>query len=534
MSPENHKLALEKNLWAVADQLRGQMDASEYQRYALGVIFYKYLSELTEKKVHDLADAADAETMTVQQIVESPDYEGITSELWSDLGFVIKPEYLFSTLVAEVERGTQGSWSTDLLASAFTALQESTVRGPEGQEAHAGSERAFEGLFDDVNLFSPALGSTPEARNHRMGQIVKAIGQIDFRLEDAEIDVLGDAYEYMIAQFASGAGKKGGEFYTPQAVSTLVSRILAHENPDLSSVYDPTCGSGSLLLRIVKEAGKTPGNRASLLKIRGQEWNTTTYNLARMNMLLHGVRFTNFDIRNGDTLTDDKFAGEKFDAIGANPPYSLAWDQSEALLQDPRFQGPGKLAPKNAADFAFIQHIVHHLNPDHGVAAVVLPHGVLFRGGAEAAIRSHLLSQNVLHAVIGLPGNLFYGTSIPTAVLVFKKGRAEGEPVMFIDASREFAKGKNQNSLKAEHLTKIMDAYEGGQDVELFARAVPVAEIEENDNNLNIPRYVDSTPVDPPVDLEAVQADIVAQKALLASLEAKIMDEFSKLVRTDA
>lgn len=522
MSP--HKAQLERKLWSVADQLRGQMDASEYQKYALGVIFYKYLSEVTEQKVYKLLDRADKERintgeLTVAQAwVEDPQKKDILDTLiFKELGYRLEPQYLYSQALTEIEKGSQGQWSIDWLASALNQIINSTV----GADSH----EAFKGLFDDLNLNSPSLGATADKRAHRLGGILKQIGEIDFRLEDTEIDVLGDAYEYMIGQFASGAGKKGGEFYTPQDVSTIVSKILTHEKPDLASVYDPTCGSGSLLLRMVRESDR----EVRQMLVYGQEWNTTTYNLARMNMILHGVPWNHFHVKNGDTLTDDKFPDKQFDVIGANPPYSLAWEHTPTLLTDPRFSAVGKLAPKNKADFAFVQHIVHHLSDDGGTAAVVLPHGVLFRGGAEASIRKHLLEQNLVHAVIGLPGNLFYGTSIPTFILVLKKGREADAPILFVDASSKFVKGKNQNQLGAENVTAIFEAYTAREDQKCLSALVSLETVRENDYNLNIPRYVDTAGEEEVIDLVAVRASIVAQEELIRDLSQQIEEQVAQL-----
>lgn len=516
----SHKAVIEKSLWAVADNLRGKMDASVYQKYMLSVIFYKYLSEITEKKVRELADEG-TETLTISQIWDDPDYEGLDEEVKDSLGFVVPPQFLYSSLLAEIEKGTAGRWSTDLLQEAFNSIIEST----QGSE----SQNDFDGLFDDVQLDSTGLGSTIGERNSTMGTVLKEIGKIDFHLEDSTVDVLGDAYEYLIGKFAAGAGKKGGEFYTPQEVSTLVSRVLAHENPDFKTIYDPTCGSGSLLLRMARESHTNLDN----LSLYGQERNFTTYNLARMNMILHGVRWTNFEIANGDTLTDDKFRGKSFDVISANPPYSLNWEHTPELSDDERFSSVAKLAPKNKADFAFVQHIAHHLSDDGGTAAVVLPHGVLFRGGAEGLIRKHLLENNLIHAIIGLPENLFYGTSIPTCVLVLKKGRDEGQGILFIDASNEFEKNKNQNKLRDEDIARVLSAYSGFTDVERFARLVSAEEVKENDYNLNIPRYVDTAEPEELLDLDAIETDIARLKEQRIETKKKIDEFISQLVPSD-
>lgn len=327
-----------------------------------------------------------------------------------EFGYVIEPEYLYSNLLAEIHLGNRGKWNTDYLATAFRSLEDSVTGNEE-------AENVFNGLLDDVDLESNKLGKNIAERSNTMATVLIEIGKIDFHLDDSEIDILGDAYEYLIGQFASDAGKKGGEFYTPQPVSNLLAKLVSFERPDAKSIYDPTCGSGSLLLHVLKES---KSQRKSSIKLSGQELNTTTYNLARMNMLMHGQEWDKFDIKNNNTLTADEFAGESFDAIVANPPYSAKWNHTEALKNDPRFKDSGRLAPKDKADFAFVQHCWAHLN-EGGYSAIVLPHGVLFRSGAEGAIRQWLLKKNGIHAVIGLPEKMFYGTGIATIILVLKK-----------------------------------------------------------------------------------------------------------------
>lgn len=313
-----------------------------------------------------------------------------------------------------------------------------------------------------------------------------------------------------------------------RSASTIVSEILAYERPDMRTIYDPTCGSGSLLINIAKYSSRRDENSFRTMHLYGQEMNTTTYNLSRMNMILHDVNWKNFDIANGDTLNNDLFPDMRFDAIGANPPYSLKWEHSDKLKNDPRFSDVSKLAPKDKADFAFVQHIIYHLN-DEGVAAVVLPHGVLFRGGAEGAIREHILKNNLVHAVIGLPENLFYGTSIPTVILVIKKDRAEDEGVLFVDASKEFAKGKNQNSLTQENIEKIVNTYKNRADVEKYAHLVSMDDVVDNDYNLNIPRYVDSNEDEEIIDLDQVQQEIAETRSEIDALSTTINDMIAQL-----
>ena len=516
---QQHRAQLHKQLWEVADSLRGQMNASEFQNYALGVIFYKYLSEKTEIQAQKFIN--DDATTYAEAWKDEEDRAEIVRHLIKTLGYAIEPEYLYSHMLTEIQKGSQGNWSVDLLQTAFNKTLESTVG--------TASQHDFEGLFSDVNLQSPTLGRDIPTRSAIMGAVLTSIGKIDFHLEDTEIDVLGDAYEYMIGQFASGAGKKGGEFYTPQQVSSILAKIIAHDTPELESIYDPTCGSGSLLLRVYKETIKEQNGKAELIKLYGQELNTTTYNLARMNLILHGVHWNNFSIRNGDTLKDDLHKGAKFDAIIANPPYSADWSPTELTLQDERFAPYGKLAPRTKADYAFVQNMISHLG-DHGTMAVVLPHGVLFRGAAEGVIRRHLIEkQNVLDAVIGLPANIFYGTSIPTSILIFKKGRKETDDVLFIDASREFNKGKAQNHLTDVNVETIVKTYSTRAETEKYSRRVTLDEITVNDYNLNIPRYIDSNKEEEVIDLTLISETLRTIDEKLLAIDSTIVSLLSEL-----
>ncbi|MDA3118942.1 type I restriction-modification system subunit M, partial [Staphylococcus pseudintermedius] len=332
---------------------------------------------------------------------------------------------------------------------------------------------------------------------------------------------LGDAYEFLIGRFAANAGKKAGEFYTPQQVSKILAQIVTLGKGKLRNVYDPTCGSGSLLLRVGKET--------KVYRYNGQERNNTTYNLARMNMLLHNVRYENFDIQNDDTLENPAFLDEQFDAVVANPPYSAKWSADSKFNDDDLFSGYGELAPKSKADFAFIQHMVHYLD-DEGTMAVVLPHGVLFRGAAEGVIRKYLIEEkNYLDAVIGLPANIFYGTSIPTCILVFKKCRKADQDMLFIDASNAFEKGKNQNHLTDEHVEKIINTYKKRATIDKYSYAATLQEIEENDYNHNIPRYVDTFEEEAPIDLDQVQQDLANIDNDIAQVEEKINSYLKEL-----
>ncbi|EGQ3896506.1 TPA: type I restriction-modification system subunit M [Staphylococcus pseudintermedius] len=492
---------LHKKLWAIANDLRGNMDASEFRNYILGLIFYRFLSEKAEAEV---AEALSGEDMTYEEAWADPEYrEDLKGELLFTVGYYIEPQDLFSRMVKEIENQR---FDIEHLAQAIRKVETSTL----GQN----SEEDFIGLFSDMDLSSTRLGNTVKDRTALLSKVMVNLADLPFVHSDMEIDMLGDAYEFLIGRFAANAGKKAGEFYTPQQVSKILAQIVTLGKDKLRNVYDPTCGSGSLLLRVGKET--------KVYRYYGQERNNTTYNLARMNMLLHNVRYENFDIQNDDTLENPAFLGEQFDAVVANPPYSAKWSVDSKFNDDDRFSGYGKLAPKSKADFAFIQHMVHYLD-DEGTMAVVLPHGVLFRGAAEGVIRQYLIEEkNYLDAVIGLPANIFYGTSIPTCILVFKKCRKADQDVLFIDASNAFEKGKNQNHLTDEHVDKIINTYKNRATIDKYSYAATLLEIEDNDYNLNIPRYVDTFEEEAPIDLDQVQQDIANIDNNIAQIEQDI------------
>lgn len=492
---------LHKKLWSIANDLRGNMDASEFRNYILGLIFYRFLSEKTEEQVEHLLSEDD---ISYQEAWEDEEYrEAITEELVARIGFVIEPQYLYSKMITDI---VANNFDIEQLSAAINKVEESTL-GTDAQED-------FDDLFADMDLTSSRLGNNVSARTKLIAKVMMNLSELPFVHSELEIDMLGDAYEYMIGQFAATAGKKAGEFYTPQQVSKILAKIVTQDKKDLKSVYDPTCGSGSLLLRVGKEA--------NVRCYYGQEYNNTTYNLARMNMLLHDVNFNQFTIYNGDTLEDPAIKEEKFEAVVANPPYSAKWSADAKFLDDERFSNYGKLAPKSKADFAFVQHMIYHLD-DNGTMAVVLPHGVLFRGAAEGVIRKYLIEEkNYLDTVIGLPANIFYGTSIPTCILVFKKCRQADDNVLFIDASEEFEKGKNQNNLTDEHVEKILNTYQSRETIDRYSYAATLEEIKENDYNLNIPRYVDTFIEEEPVDLDKVQAEIAEIDKEMAVLEEEI------------
>ncbi|QDW90685.1 type I restriction-modification system subunit M [Staphylococcus chromogenes] len=492
---------LQKKLWSIANDLRGNMDASEFRNYILGLIFYRYLSEKTEEEV---AKLLSDDNLSYEEAWQDEEYrEAIEAELISQIGFVVEPQYLFSNFIRKIENQT---FDIEELHKAVNKVEEST-RGEE-------SEDDFNHLFADMDLNSSRLGNSNAARTKLISKVMVNLSTLPFVHSDLEIDMLGDAYEYLIGQFAATAGKKAGEFYTPQQVSKILAQIVTTDKTDLRNVYDPTCGSGSLLLRV--------GREARVRHYYGQEYNSTTYNLARMNMLLHDVNYNRFSIDNADTLEDPAVDEEKFEAVVANPPYSAKWSADPKFMDDPRFSNYGKLAPKSKADFAFIQHMIHHLD-DNGTMAVVLPHGVLFRGAAEGQIRRYLVEEkNYLDAIIGLPANLFFGTSIPTSILVFKKCRQKDDSVLFIDASQSFEKGKNQNHLSDEDVEKIVNTYRNREELDKFSHNATLEEIADNDYNLNIPRYVDTFEEEAPIDLDQVQQDLANIDKEIANIEQEI------------
>jgi len=508
-SIQQHQKELCQKLWAMANALRGNMEAYEFKNYILGMIFYYYLSDRTEKYMVNLLkdDGISYEKAWADQEYR----EAVVEESLRDLGFVIEPQYLFRNLVNMVENR---SFDIEFLQKAINSLMESTI----GNESQAD----FEGLFSDMQLDSTKLGHTVRDRSAVMAKIIASLDEINFSVEDTKIDVLGNAYEYLIGQFAATAGKKAGEFYTPSGPAELLCRLACLGLTDVKAAADPTCGSGSLLLRLK--------NYANVRLYYGQELTSTTYNLARMNMILRGIPYRNFNIYNGDTLENDFFGDTKFRVQVANPPYSANWSADNKFLEDDRFSQYGKLAPKSKADFAFVQHMVHHMDED-GRAVVLLPHGVLFRGGAEETIRKYLIENlNVLDAVIGLPANLFFGTGIPVCILVLKKDRgANAGNILFIDASKGFEAGKNQNILRESDIDAIVDAYVKRADADKYAHVATMAEIAENGFNLNIPRYVDTFEPEEEIDLNAVAAEIRKLQAEIKGIDAELKPFFDEL-----
>lgn len=507
---ERNQKQLGAVLWNIADTLRGAMDADDFRDYMLSLLFLRYLSDNYE---------AAAKKELGEEYPDNQDQPGTTPlQIWyecnlDDVGeferlmrrrvhYVIKPEYLWGN-IAEMAR-TQDAELLNTLQDGFKYIENESF------------ESAFLGLFSEINLTSEKLGKRYAERNAKLCVIIKTIaeGLSNF---SSDGDTLGDAYEYLIDKFAAGSGKKAGEFYTPHEISSILSGIVTLDSQEpstgpktrLASVLDFACGSGSLLLNVRSRMGAH-----GIGKIYGQEKNITTYNLARMNMLLHGVKDSEFEIFHGDTLTNDwEMLRETnpakkpyFDAVVANPPFSYRWDPNKTLGDDVRFKNYG-LAPKSAADFAFLLHGFHYLKQE-GTMAIVLPHGVLFRGGAEERIRRKLLDDSHIDTIIGLPANLFYSTGIPVCILVLKKCK-KPDDVLFINATEHFEKGKRQNRLRLEHINKIISAYQFRTEEDRYSRRVSMEEIAANDYNLNITRYVSTAVPEEEVDLAAVHTDLL-------------------------
>jgi type I restriction enzyme M protein len=507
---EDQKKQLEQQLWNIANTLRGKMNADEFRDYILGFIFYKYLAEKMEIYANTILKQDKIKYKDIKEKTkDGKEYiEAIKSESLEKLGYFLKPSELFSEVAKRGNSDEQGknNFILEDLQKILTNIQLSTM----GTE----SEEDFDNLFEDMDLNSTKLGKTPQARNEIISKVLSHLDKIDFKLGNTELDVLGDAYEYLIGQFASGAGKKAGEFYTPQEVSKVLAKIVTTGKKKLKSVYDPTCGSGSLLLRVAKEVKEASS-------FYGQELNRTTYNLARMNMILHDVHYRKFDIKQEDTLEHPQHLGKTFEAIVANPPFSAQWSANPLFTSDDRFSQYGKLAPASKADWAFVQHMIHHL-AENGTMAIVLPHGSLFRSGAEQHIRKYLIEdRNYLDAVIGLPGKIFFGTDIPTCIMVFKKCREQPNDIIFIDASQHFEKA-TQNYLREIDIEKIITTYRNRKNEKKYSYVASLKEIKENEYNLNIPKYVDTFEEEDGIDLKILSEKLVALQVKIKVTEKTI------------
>lgn len=505
---------LGKTLWNIADTLRGAMNADDFRDYMLSFLFLRYLSDNYEAAAKrelgtdypdlpDVLERTGASTPLQAWYEDNPDdVAEFEKQMRRKVHYVIQPPYLWNN-IADLARRQ----SDELLLTLYDGFK---------YIENESFQSTFGGLFSEINLYSEKLGKTQADKNRKLCSIIAEVarGLAEF---SSEVDSLGDAYEYLIGQFAAGSGKKAGEFYTPQQVSDILSAIVTLDSQEpalgkkdrLASVLDFACGSGSLLLNVRKRMGPH-----GIGKIFGQESNITTYNLARMNMLLHGVKDTEFEIFHGDTLENDwdmlremnPAKKPTFDAVVANPPFSLRWEPTDTMGDDVRFKNYG-LAPKSAADFAFLLHGFHFLK-DEGVMAIILPHGVLFRGGAEERIRTKLLKDGHIDTVIGLPANLFYSTGIPVCILVLKKCK-KPDDVLFINAAEHFSKGKRQNQLTDEHITKIIKAYQFRKDEDRYSKRVSMERIAEEGFNLNISRYISTVVGEEEIELAKTQRGLV-------------------------
>ena len=504
-------------LWSGADVLRGKMDANEYKTYLLGLVFYKYLSDTYLAKAYDLLndespDSLDEAQAQYEEVLKSEDAGDFLAELRSSLHYTLEPDMTYISILKDAQNNR---FNREKLQSAFNRIQE--------------SDELFNGLFADVDLYSNRLGTGDQKQSATIAEVVKVLDGAD--LIHAEGDVLGNAYEYLIGQFASETGKKAGEFYTPHGPAQILCRIAMSGEEDKKGlqVYDPCMGSASLMLSC-KNYSKEP----DYIKYYGQELMPSTYNLARMNMFLHRVLPENQHLRNGDTLDADWPTDEEteFDVVTMNPPYSAKWSADDGFKQDERFMDyGGKLAPKSKADYAFLLHGFYHLKQS-GTMAIVLPHGVLFRGASEGEIRRILLENGSIYAVIGLPANMFYNTSIPTCIIVLKKHR-EGRDVLFVDASNLFEKEKKQNVMKEEHIEKVVKLYNDRKSVDKLSFLASYEDIEKNDFNLNIPRYIDTSEEEEEIDIRELSANLRNIDREIKESNEALMKMFGELTFSD-
>lgn len=507
---EAERAELHKTIWRIANDLRGSVDGWDFKTYVLGMLFYRFISENLVAYLNEQERRAGSADFDYASLSDA-DAEFGRAETVKEKGFYILPSGLFANVR---ERARTDANLNETLSQIFAAI--------EGSANGADSEDDFKGLFDDLDVNSSKLGPTVAKRNEKLVKLLDAIGDLPLTsggFSDKSIDLFGDAYEYLMQMYASTAGKSGGEYYTPQEVSELLARITVAGKDEVNKVYDPACGSGSLLLNFSKVLGHDKVRQGFF----GQEVNLTTYNLCRINMFLHDVNYEKFDIAHGDTLTDPAhWDDEPFEAIVSNPPYSIKWDgdANPLMINDPRFAPAGVLAPKSKADLAFTMHILHWLAVN-GTAAIVEFPGVLYRGGAEAKIRQYLIDNNYVDAVIQLPPDLFFGTTIATCIVVLKKSKADNS-TLFIDASAEFTRQGNKNKLAPEHRTKVLDAFTARESVPHFARLVDNSEIAENGYNIAVSSYVEQIDNRQAVNITTLNAEIAAIVARQATLRSAI------------
>ncbi|MDE4078416.1 MAG: type I restriction-modification system subunit M [Methanosphaera sp. SHI1033] len=475
----------------------------DIKNYVLCLIVYKYLSKKEEKF---LREKFNNEPINLKKAYnESEDYQDIKIESEHVNGYFINPDYLFNELVNKAKKD---ELTIETLELTIFNLKNSLNKNNQN--------KSITNILEDLNFNSSRLGKTLEEKNKTISEIILRMSTIQLTSNNA-----GDIFEYIISKYSQIAGKKAGEFYTPHSVSEILAKIVTHTETEISTVYDPTCGSGSSLLELNKYTDE--------LKFYGEELNSTTYNMSLMNMIMHNIKSEDFDIKLGDSLEDKAFKNQQFNAIVANPPFSAKWSSSKKFQEDPRFAEYGKLPPKSKADYAFVLHMIYHLK-DNGTMAVVLPHGVLFRGAAEEKIRKHLIEEkNYIDAIIGLPSNLFYGTGIPTIIMVLKKDRKEDDSILFIDASQEYMKVRRQNKLREQDIDKIVNTYQNRKEIDKYSHKATQEEIKENDYNLNIPRYVDTFEEGDLIDLKEISEKLIEANKKLDELDEKIEKQSKKL-----
>ena len=508
---EQERAELHRAIWAIADDLRGAVDGWDFKSYVLGAMFYRYISENFAAYINAGEIEAGNASFDYAQMPDA-EAEEAKAGLIEEKGFFIRPSELFCNVRA---KAVSDENLNETLERVFTHIEDSA----KGSEA----EDNFAGLFDDFDVNSNKLGSTVAKRNERLVKILNGVADMNLAYKDNAIDAFGDAYEYLMTMYASNAGKSGGEFFTPSDVSELLTRLGTVGKTEINKVYDPACGSGSLLLKAQSVLGKDAVRQGYF----GQEINITTYNLCRINMFLHDVGFDKFDIACEDTLLNPQhWDDEPFELIVSNPPYSIKWvgDDNPLLINDPRFAPAGVLAPKSKADLAFIMHSLSWLAPN-GTAAIVCFPGIMYRGGAEQKIRKYLIDNNFIDCVIQLPSNLFFGTSIATCVMVLKKGRKDSS-TLFIDATRECVKVTNNNRLEPKNIDNIVAEYTSREDKDHFARLVSYDEIKENDYNLSVSTYVEAEDTREVINIVALNTEIEK----IVARENVLREEISKII----
>ena len=515
MSNQAERAELHKTIWKIANDLRGSVDGWEFKAYVLGSIFYRFISENICDYIHQLMKEAGQPDFNYAAIDDTM-AENIRKKMVEEKGYFILPSQLFQNIVKTADKDEN---LNEKLTAIFRSIEASAIG--------SASEDDLRGLFSDFSVESAALGSTVIKRNQLLAKVLKTVASMDLgsRYDDTTNDTFGDTYEFLMQMYASEAGKSGGEFFTPQQVSELLARLASWHNPNINKVYDPACGSGSLLLKFAKTVGKENPD----LQYFGQEINPTTYNLCRINMFLHNVNYDNFDIRLEDTLLKPQHLDDApFDAIVSNPPYSLKWEGKDntILINDPRYSPAGVLAPKSAADLAFTMHMLYHLS-EQGTAAIVEFPGVLYRGGDEKRIRQYLIKNNFVDTVIQLPANLFFGVGIATCIIVLKKSAKTDSSVLFIDASKLFQKNGNKNLLLPEHQDKIMDLYTNRKDEDYLAKLVKNDDILENDCNLSVSSYVEQEDTREVIDIKEVNTRL---ESLIAEGN-DLNDKITKIIK---